>query len=206
MVSASDIAKRALVSVLRNSFSLYSVAIGICRDSPDYQPQMLTHFLIVASVNPRYLFFRPKGRRNHAAVLQPNIWLKVLPKSLHQFRKRFQIECFRRLTLLSGRWFPCCEICFRSTRASRWLLASPGTLQITHLRCLRTFLSWLQWTHTMSFFVGRRGAEITHHCYESSLKKHMWRKYMSPPSPPRLLRLFSLWRDGTIPLVKLFKY
>ena len=35
MVSASDLAKRALVSVLRNLFSLYSVAISISRDSPD---------------------------------------------------------------------------------------------------------------------------------------------------------------------------
>ena len=71
--------------------------------------------------------FLPNGRRNHAAVLQPNIWLKVLSKSLHQFRKRFQIKWFRRLTLPSGLWFPCCEICFRSTR---WPLASPGTRQI----------------------------------------------------------------------------
>jgi len=28
------------------------------------------------------------------AVLQPNIWLKVLPKSLHQFRKRFHLSLF----------------------------------------------------------------------------------------------------------------
>jgi len=64
------------------------------------------------------------------AVLQPNIWLKVLPKSLHQFRNCFQIKSFRRLTLPSGLWFPCCEICFRSTR---WPLASPGTRQILSL-------------------------------------------------------------------------
>ena len=78
-----------------------------------------------ASVSPHYVIFWPKGRRNHA-VLQPNIWLKVLPKSLHQFRKRFQIKWFRRLTLPSGLWFPCCGVCFRCTR---WPSAFPGIRQ-----------------------------------------------------------------------------
>ena len=38
--------------------------------SPTFHPpQMLTHFLIVAAVSPHYVFFWPKGRRNHASLL-----------------------------------------------------------------------------------------------------------------------------------------
>ena len=60
------------------------------------------------------------------AVLKSDIWLKILPESVHQFRKHFLIKWFRRLTLPSGLWFPCCEICFR------WPLASPGASVSPH--------------------------------------------------------------------------
>ena len=89
------------------------------------------------------------------AVLQPNIWLKVLPKSLHQFRKRFQIKWFRRLTLPSGLWFPCCEICFRSTR---WPLASPGTRQIRRY-AQRTALCLARHTQTTEADSGKVNTE-----------------------------------------------
>ena len=124
-------------------------------------------------------FFWPQGRRNHAAVLQPNIWLKVLPKSLHQFRKCFQIKWFRRLTLPSGLWFPCCEICFRFTR---WPLASPGTLQIRRY-AQRTALCLARHTQTTeadSGNLGPRGQSPktrgAHFCIWASVSPHYVKK------------------------------
>ena len=141
MVSASDLAKRALVSVLRSLFSLYSVAISISRDSPDSE----------VPFSPSLARFRALPPSLHLPLSLPLsfvhlrcthfcIWASVSPHYVNFFARAGAEMPQRFYSPIFGSRF-CRNRC---TNSENVFLSLAPILSFTHLRCSRTFLSWLQ--------------------------------------------------------------